>query len=219
MRGAPGTHAIVPVKPFERAKTRLARVLSPEARRVLVSAMFLDVLAALRSARAVEQLWVVSLDREILAQAKRMGAAPLEEEFDMGLNRALRFATRTAAERGAERVLILPSDIPLVTAADIDALVAASSRLKSKRSVIAVPSREGTGTNALLRTPPAVIPPLFGMGSLRRHAREAARRGAAFRVRRSPRMELDVDTPAELLLLARRARGHTARALVRLGFL
>ena len=214
-----GTHAIVPVKPFARAKTRLAQMLSPEARRVLASAMLLDVIAALRAARMIERVWVVSLDREILKGAARLGAVPLEEEFDMGLNRALRFATRTAAGDGAGRVLIVPSDVPLVTAADIDALVGAAARARSPRSVIAVPSRDGTGTNALLRTPPAVIPPRFGAGSLRRHAQEAERHGVPFFLRRASRMMLDVDTPAELVLLARRARGHTARALRRLGFL
>jgi 2-phospho-L-lactate guanylyltransferase len=219
VRDAAGTHAIVPVKPFERAKTRLTRVLSPDARRLLVSAMFLDVVTALRSARAVERIWVVSLDQEILSRAERMGAEPLEEKFDMGLNRALRFATRAAAERGADRVLILPSDVPLVTAPDVDALVATSSRIKPEGLVIAVASRDGTGTNALLRTPPAVIPVCFGAGSLCRHAREAERRGVSFRLRRAPRIALDVDTLADLLVLARRARGHTAHALRRLGFL
>jgi 2-phospho-L-lactate guanylyltransferase len=209
----------VPVKPFARAKTRLARVLSPEARRVLASAMLLDVIAALGAAGAVEHVWVVSLDRDILEGAARLGAAPIEEEFDMGLNRALRLATRTAAGAGADRVLIVPSDVPLVTAADIDALVGVAGRARSPRSVIAVPSLDGTGTNALLRTPPAVIPPRFGAGSLQRHAREAAQRGVPFFLRRAPRIMLDVDTPAEMLLLARRARGHTARALRRLGFL
>jgi 2-phospho-L-lactate guanylyltransferase len=213
------THAIVPVKPFARAKTRLAQILSPEARRVLASAMLLDVIAALRASRALGRVWVVSLDREILAGAARLGASPLEEKFDMGLNRALRFATRTATEAGAGRVLIVPSDVPLVTAADIDALVRAAARVRAPRGVIAVPSRDGTGTNALLRTPPGVIPPRFGDGSLRRHTREAARRGVPFVLRRAPRVMLDVDTPAELVLLSRRARGHTARALRRLGFL
>jgi len=218
VRSGPATHAIVPVKRFARAKTRLAQVLSPEARRLLASAMLLDVIAALRGSRGLARVWVVSLDREILAGAARLGAVPLEEKFDMGLNRALRFATRTATEAGAGRVLIVPSDVPLVTAADIDALVAAG-RARGPRSIIAVPSRDGAGTNALLRTPPGVIPPRFGADSLHRHAREAARRGVPFALRRPPRMMLDVDTPAELVLLSRRARGHTARALHRLGFL
>ncbi len=218
MTRRPTTHAIVPVKPFARAKTRLAQVLSPDARRVLASAMLLDVIGALRAARGVRRIWVVSLDREILAVAGRLGAEPLAEKFDMGLNPALRLATRNAARDGAGRVLIVPSDVPLITAADIDALVVAAARMRLPRSVLAVPSRDGTGTNALLRTPPTVIPPRFGSDSLRRHGREAARRGVPFLLRRAPRMMLDIDTPADLVLLARRARGHTARALRRLGF-
>jgi 2-phospho-L-lactate guanylyltransferase len=209
------THAIVPVKPFERAKTRLARALAPEARRILAEAMLRDVLAALRGSRAVGVIWVVSHDRDLLGRVGRWGAEPLEEKADLGLNPALRLATRAAMARGARRALIVPSDIPLLRAADVRSLLSAVPR---PPGVAAVASRDGGGTNALLRTPPDVIAPCFGRDSFARHARLAARRGVPFVTRRIPRAALDIDTPSDLLALARRAGGHTAHALARIGF-
>jgi 2-phospho-L-lactate guanylyltransferase len=202
------------VKPFERAKTRLARALSPGARRVLAEAMLRDVLAALRGSRAIGVIWVVTHDRELLGRVGRWGAEPLEEKFDGGLNPALRLATRAALERGARGALIVPSDIPLLRASDVRSLLSAAR----SPGVVAVAARDGRGTNALLRTPPDVIAPCFGRDSLARHARLAARRGVPFIARRNLRVALDIDTPSDLLALARRAGGHTARALRRIGF-
>jgi 2-phospho-L-lactate guanylyltransferase len=218
---APATHAIVPVKPLVRAKSRLVSILSRDVRARLARAMLGDVLSALRAARSIGHVWVVSHDRALLADVEGLGASPLVEEFDMGLNRALRFATCAARERGAERVLILPSDVPLVRAQDVERrLRLPRGAAAPKGLVVAVPSKDGSGTNALLRTPPAVIPPCFGSDSFRRHAREAARRGVLFYERRIARIALDVDTPRDLLaVLAVDSRGNTTGLLARLGLL
>ena len=218
----PVTHAIVPVKPLDRAKSRLARVLSQDARARLARAMLCDVLSALGAVQALTRVWVVSHDRILLSDADGLGASPLEEKFDMGLNRALRYATREAKERGAERVLILPSDVPLVRTRDVEQLLQIPQcATAGDRLVVVVPSRDASGTNALVRTPPAAIPPCFGRDSLRRHARESKRRGVPFRERRVTRIALDVDTPRDLLALLSHhpSDGHTARLLARLGLL
>jgi 2-phospho-L-lactate guanylyltransferase len=218
---APVTHAIVPVKSLLRAKSRLVSILSRDVRARLARAMLRDVLSALRGARSIGRVWVVSHDRALLADVERLGASPLEEEFDMGLNRALRFATRAARERGAERVLILPSDVPLVRAQDLERLLRFPRGASvGKGFAVVVPSKDGAGTNALLRTPPAAIPPCFGSDSFRRHAREAARRGVLVYERRIARIALDVDTPRDLLaVLATESRGSTVGLLARLGLL
>jgi 2-phospho-L-lactate guanylyltransferase len=217
----PDVHVIIPVKAPGRAKGRLARVLSRDTRRELADAMLRDVVRAVRATPSVKRLWVVSYGRSVLSDAEALGATPLKEKFDMGLNRALRFATTRAMAQGAERLLILPSDVPLVRAADLESLLRRDRRHGAKgRYVRLVPSKEGTGTNALLRVPPNVIPPRFGDDSLRRHTREALRRSVPLRQQRIARIALDIDTPKDLLaLLARDAAGHTARLLVRLGLL
>ncbi|MFQ5457918.1 MAG: 2-phospho-L-lactate guanylyltransferase [Myxococcota bacterium] len=217
----PATHIVIPVKTAQRAKGRLSEFLAPAARRDLARAMLRDVLRAALAARHVEDVWVVSHDRSALADAKDLGARPLQEKYDMGLNPALRFAARAAMEAGAGALLILPSDVPLVRAADLARVLGPLGRCKpGERRVLGVASREGTGTNALLRLPPEVIPPRFGPGSFEKHRREAGRRGVPFAARRVARLALDVDTPRDLLgLLSRERQGDTARVLERLELL
>ncbi|MDP3937895.1 MAG: 2-phospho-L-lactate guanylyltransferase [Deltaproteobacteria bacterium] len=217
----PPVHVLIPVKTPQRAKGRLAELLSPAARGELARAMLRDVLRAAKAARGVPEVWVVSHDRSVLAEAAGWGARCLEEKTDMGLNPALRFATRMVREAGAPALLILPSDIPLVRPGDIERLLTSLNRRPADgRLVVGVPSKEGTGTNALLRVPPDVIPPSFGKQSFERHERQAARRNTPFRKRRIARIALDVDTPRDLLsLLSLERRGHTARVLGQLGLI
>lgn len=214
-------HVAIPVKTPERAKGRLAEFLSRAARRELARAMLRDVVSAALAARGVARVWVVSHDRSVLAEAAGWGARPLEEKRDMGLNPALRLATRMIREAGAEGLLILPSDVPLVRPVDLERVLSSLNRLpRDGRLVVGIPSKEGTGTNALLRVPPHVIPPRFGKDSFERHAREAERRGVPFRRRRIARLALDVDTPRDLMTLRRIERTtRTARVLDRLGLL
>ncbi len=217
----PSTHIVVPVKTTERAKGRLSQILAPTARRDLARAMLRDVLRAATRLPSVTRVWVVSYDRTILDEVEGWGARPLEEKYDMGLNPALRLATKEACEQGAEALLVLPSDVPLVGPDDLERVLRPGRRASPDQGlVVGVPSKEGTGTNALLRIPPDVIPPRFGPASFDRHTREAARRKVPFIARRVARLALDVDTPKDLVtLLSRERRGETARVLERLGLL
>ena len=217
----PSTHIVVPVKTTDRAKGRLSQILAPAARRDLARAMLRDVLRAASKLPSVTQVWVVSYDRAILGEVKAWGAKPLEEKYDMGLNPALRFATKAVLAQGAEALLVLPSDVPLVTPDDLERVLGPRARARPDQGlVVGVQSKEGTGTNALLRIPPDVIPPRFGPASFDRHTREAASRKVPFITRRVVRLALDVDTPKDLIaLLSHKRRGETARVLERLGLL
>ena len=109
-------------------------------------------------------------------------------------------ASRHCAERGVTSLLRLPLDVPLVQASDIDELFAVEC---AAPAAVIVPSRDGTGTNAILRTPPTLFPSHFGTGSFAKHCAEAARAGAKIVVRRNARLEMDVDDKADLRALAR----------------
>jgi 2-phospho-L-lactate guanylyltransferase len=97
-------------------------------------------------------------------------------------------------------LLRLPLDVPLVRSSDIDDLLAVEFVAPA---LVIVPSRDGTGTNAILRTPPALFPSHFGTGSFAKHCDEAERAGAQIVVRRNERLEMDVDDAADLRALAR----------------
>jgi 2-phospho-L-lactate/phosphoenolpyruvate guanylyltransferase len=112
-----------------------------------------------------------------------------------------------ALVRGADRVLLVPGDCPALDPREL------SSLLASPGQVVIVPDRHGTGTNALLLEPPAVMPPSFGAGSFARHAALARAAGARVKVAELPSLGLDVDTPDDLAALRRalETRGETAR--------
>ncbi len=189
--------AIIPVKALPLAKSRLGALLSASERRALVLAMLGDVLAAVGAARSIDHIGVISADPTVLALATARGAEALPDHA-RDLNAALAQAAAHYAARGAAATLTLPADIPLVQSPEIDDLIAARA---TARGMVIAPSRDG-GTNALLVWPPLALPFLFGVGSQARHMAAAHERNMAVREFRTPGMELDVDRPDDLLLLA-----------------
>lgn len=185
-------HAIVPVKALERAKSRLAGVLTPPERRMLVTEMLGRVLAALGQP-PVARAWVVSADPVVLALAAARGATPLPEAA-AGLNSALEYARLAARAAGADALVVLPADVPLVAPGDVRALAG----LLALADVALAPDTAGRGTNALALRAGADLPFAFGEGSAERHLQLAAARGLAARLYHSPSLALDVDDQPSL---------------------
>jgi 2-phospho-L-lactate guanylyltransferase len=183
--------AIVPVKALVDAKSRLSGQLGSIERRALVTWMLGRVLEACLGADAVDRVLVVAGDLEAAAAATRPGVEVLVEPLP-GLARALETADHAA--RQASATLIVPADLPLATATDLDAVCSAGT------AVVVAPARDG-GTGALLRRPPDVVRPAFGPGSAEAHLRAAAvARVRALRLD-LPNLALDVDTFCDLQLL------------------
>ncbi|HZC45131.1 MAG TPA: 2-phospho-L-lactate guanylyltransferase, partial [Candidatus Acidoferrum sp.] len=157
---------MIAAKQVEFAKTRLAPVLPPGERRALAEAMFRDVLAASVAATAADRVAVVTSDAGLLATARAAGARVIDEEFPRGLNVAVALATSVLLGDGARTVCTVLSDIPLVTAEDIDTVFAA---MPSGRGAVLVPSRDFSGTNMICRSPADAVPTRFGRMSLVRH--------------------------------------------------
>ncbi|HWQ03533.1 MAG TPA: 2-phospho-L-lactate guanylyltransferase [Candidatus Nitrosotenuis sp.] len=189
---------LIPVKDLRLAKQRLAPWLSQTARTELATAMLRDVFAAVAAARCVEDVFVVSNCEAVLEMAKRCGWNVLQEAQQFSESASVDWASRSLAERGVQSALRLPIDVPLVQAADVEDLFEAA---ESSACVI-VPSRDGTGTNALLRTPPNLFPSHFGPNSLQKHLAEARRAGVAACVLQNHRLALDVDDGEDLRALA-----------------
>ena len=192
------TLAILPIKSFADAKQRLEEELTPGPRRALAEAMFSDVLVALRRASSIDRILVVTPDHGAQQIAGGYGASVLDDHQD-GHNVAAASGIRTALESGASRALLVPGDCPVLDPAELDALIA---RPASARSALIVPDRHGTGTNALLLTPPDSLAPAFGPGSCQRHAANAQSEGTVREVVEVPSLALDVDTPDDLAMLA-----------------
>jgi len=201
----PGTaFAAIPVKGLSTSKSRLSASLDAEKRVRLITAMLKDVVGAVLKAKRVTQVVVVSPDRGALRLAVELGSEAVVEG-ESGLNRAVDQVTRWCMGRSADSVLVLPSDIPLVTAEDVDLIVAMGSE---PRSVVLAPSEDG-GTNALLRRPPDLIPPCFGPNSFENHLSAARVREVKAKVYKSAGLSMDIDSEDDL----RRLRAAPVRTL------
>jgi 2-phospho-L-lactate guanylyltransferase len=201
------TLAILPVKSFGAAKQRLGSALGSGPRRVLAQAMFADVLASLRRVEGLDGIAVVTADPVADAAARSEGVLVLRDT-QAGQSAAASIGIEHALAEGFERVLLVPGDTPLLDPAEVGSLLAI------RRAVSIVPDRHGTGTNALVLSPPDAIAPSFGPGSLKRHVAAAEGAGVPSAVETIPTLMLDVDTGDDLAALtaALAERGGGARA-------
>jgi len=203
------TVAILPVKRFARAKQRLRDALDDEPRTRLAEAMAGDVLEVLCGFDAFARVIVVTAEPAVAERATAYGAHVVDDPDEAGQSAAVALGVLAAREVDAQRALLVPGDTPGLSADDLDALLA------RREPVVIVPDRHGTGTNALLLTPPNAIAPAFGPGSRARHEAAADAAQVDRAAIRLPALTLDVDTPDDLAAL--RASGRlgprTAAAL------
>jgi 2-phospho-L-lactate guanylyltransferase len=199
--------AILPVKRFAEAKRRLAAGIDDERREALVAAMLEDTLEAIAAARSIERTIVVSGDpraQEIVASS---GAEVIPDPADEGhVVAALAGIARTEVD-GADCVVLLPGDCPLLDPKELDRLLTGIPA----SFVAVVPDRHGTGTNALVLSPPGAIRPAFGEDSCALHVAAAREADVPFAVEELPSLALDLDTPADVIALTRALESGSRR--------
>ncbi|KAB2822704.1 MAG: 2-phospho-L-lactate guanylyltransferase, partial [Candidatus Dadabacteria bacterium] len=159
--------AIVPVKDLSKAKERLSSLLPQDVRTELAYAMLEDVLLALKGAELIDRSFIVTMDRKAMSIAGEIGIEVIEETEQKGESDSVDRASLVCKEMGADSVLVIPGDAPLIRPEDIDFV--AGKLVSGSPSVILVPARDRMGTNAILRTPPDAIPSRFGHDSFRKH--------------------------------------------------
>jgi 2-phospho-L-lactate/phosphoenolpyruvate guanylyltransferase len=206
--------AVVPVKRFAVAKSRLATGVEETRKPGLVAAMVADVLEAIASARLIERTIVVSQEPRAAELAAAAGA-DLLSDFDDASHSAAALAGIAAAEAaGTACVALLPGDCPLLDPRELDKMLTGVP----DRYVAVIPDRHGTGTNALVLAPPGAIEPSFGEGSRERHVAAARAAGVPYGVEELRSLGLDLDTPADIVALTMRVEmgggaKRTAKAL------
>ncbi len=200
---------VVPVKDFASAKQRLDAVLSPTDRRRLAEASFRDVLGTLTSASGLGLIAVVTKDEQAMAIAAEVGVVVIPEAENRGQTEAVALATDVMIGRGVQTLLAVPGDIPLITPEDVETIIQAGRGV----DVVLVPAHDERGTNAILRTPPHVMPLRFGYDSFLPHLESARARKLRTTVLHLPTVALDIDTPADLaafMTWPARTRAHEA---------
>lgn len=192
------TFFIIPVKRFENSKTRLSSILSADERIELAGLMLDDTLATLNAIDL--EILVVSGDRRAKEIAESHGARFIHEEKDSGVNSAVALADRHCAGAGADASVVVPQDLPLLNAGDINQMVASA---KEERCIAICPSLRYDGTNVLLRRPPDIIKTHYDNNSYEMHLKSAGDAGAAAHVMKLERLMFDIDTPEDAAQLAR----------------
>ena len=200
--------AVLPVKRFDAAKQRMAGGLEGDQRRQLAAAMVADVLEAIGAARTLERVIVVSGDPVAQELAAEAGAEVVPDPEDAGHVEAALAGIARAEVQGANRVVLLAGDCPLLDSRELDRLLTGVP----EPYVGIVPDRHGSGTNALLLSPPDAIVPAFGDNSRARHVDMARQAGIPFGIEELPSIELDLDTPADVIALTRELERRPGRA-------
>jgi 2-phospho-L-lactate/phosphoenolpyruvate guanylyltransferase len=194
------TAAILPIKSFAAAKQRLAPTLGSGSRQALAQAMFSDVLSSLKKVERLETIAVVTADPGAEAASRGDKVKVVHDSLEAGQSAAAAVGIRHAIALGFERVLLVPGDTPLLDPLEIEELLARGEA--DGMQVVIVPDRHGTGTNALLITPPEAFKPSFGPDSLNRHVAAAQEAGLMHSVEEVPSLLHDVDTPDDLATLS-----------------
>jgi 2-phospho-L-lactate guanylyltransferase len=200
--------AVLPVKRFGAAKQRMAAGITGAQRRDLAEAMVADVLEAIGCARAIERTIVVTGDPIAQGLAAAAGAEVVPDPEDAGHVEAALAGIARAEADGTEGVVLLAGDCPLLDPRELDRLLTGVPG----SYVGIVPDRHGTGTNALLLSPPDAILPAFGEGSRDRHVEAARQAGVPFGIEELGSIELDLDTPADVIALTRELEKQPGRA-------
>lgn len=207
--------AVVLQKPIHTSKTRLKDCLSARERACLVQAMLTDVLSQLSLVNSLDYFGVITKDPDVIRLTQAYGGHVFYEKVVNGMNQAIHGITRSLGA-SVKQMLILPADIPLISAREVDMLLRKSENF----SVTIVPCRKMTGTNGLILSPPQVMDTAFGFNSLEKHCRIANNLGLDYTVSQEVSLSVDIDTLEDLHLVTQKGFGtHTRQFIMKNGIL
>lgn len=193
--------AIVPVKKFENAKTRLSQMLSADDRILLSSLMLGDTLSVLSGVELLQQVVVVSGDRRAEEIAARHDAKFLYEERESGVNSAVALGDNYSMDQDADATVVIPQDLPLLNALDL--AMACELAASEDRCIVICPSLRYDGTNLLIRRPPCAIKTYYDSDSYAMHIKAAGSLGIPVKLFSSRKLMYDLDTPEDARQLAK----------------
>ena len=189
------TSAIIPVKTFSKAKTRLN--IQQTCKEEICSIMLQEVLKTISNCNLVSKIVIVSKDETALKIGRPFNAIEIFDD-ESGVNNAINLADEYLSDKNFDCSVIFPQDIPIMTSSDIDDLL---SFVKSKSSVIIVPSRQFNGTNALVRCPTDIMNTRYDMGSYTFQMDAAKTKTKNTSIAFIRRMMLDIDDEYDLAFM------------------
>src|ERR671919_2279938 len=193
------TFAIVPVKHFDRAKSRLGILLNKFERAQLSKLLVQRTIRVLKGTSGVKKIVLVSSDVNVEKIAHLYGATFLKEKIQCGVNSAVDWGTKFCTDSGAEATLVLPADLPLVIPEDID--IVCKAALTSRDCMVLCPSYKFDGSNIMLRKPCDIIKTSYDANSYLMHVLEGIRSDIKTRVLFNSRLMIDIDTVQDITTL------------------
>lgn len=202
---------LIPVKRLANAKQRLASLLDQPTRTRLAQAMLFDVLETLSTCVSPAEVSVVTSDPFAVELARRFQFQIIPDHANRSETDAIEMATRFCEEQGADSSLVIPADIPLIRASEIERILQAAP---TEGSVL-VPAADGRGTNAAFRRPAGLFPLRFGNDSFKPHLAAAHAIEKPCVVLSLPGIALDIDNSSDLRQLAQAPGKTRAQRLAR----
>jgi len=202
---------LIPFKSMATAKQRLSAALNRPQRSQFAEAMLRDVMNAAAGVMSRVDVALVTGDHHAQALAREAGFTIIDDERNKSETSAIEMATAWSEERGYDTTIVIPADVPLITAEELHFVLDSAP----PEGAVFVPAYDGRGSNCILRRPASLIPLRFGNDSFIPHCEAMARTGKALVILEMPGISLDVDNPHELGLLARRAGNTHAQRLLR----
>jgi 2-phospho-L-lactate/phosphoenolpyruvate guanylyltransferase len=196
-------YILIPVKDLSHAKQRLSGLLTQEERTRLAWMMLETTFAAAAKVKNVDRIAVVTLYPQAIALADKYGMETISETEQVSESASVDFGSKELMKSGATAVLRLPIDLPLIETEDLEIILGSEAP-----EVVIVPSRDGTGTNAILRSPPDLFPSHFGTGSFFKHLQEVEKAGLQCEIIQLPRIALDIDDPEDVKELMAQGKGR-----------
>ncbi len=189
------TSAIIPVKTFSKAKTRLE--LGDEKKELLCKLMFEEILETISTNHSIDKVVVVTKDESALSIAKKFSTVQIIDEKESGVNNAVSLADEYLTKNNFDASIVFPQDIPFIKTQDIDFLL---NLVTPPKSVLIVPSRKFDGTNALFRMPTNLMKTHYDEDSYKIHLSEGKIHTKSTSLAFIRRIMLDIDDMDDLNL-------------------
>lgn len=191
------TAIIIPIKRFEKSKTRLSGFLSQEQRAWLCHLMVNDLIEKM-SELEESNLFLVTNEIIPIPEKSKEKVVVLFEGRSSGVNDAVKIADYYIEKNKFDSSIVIPIDIPLLTLKEIKEIISFAQNYKE--IICMVPSTRFDGTNILLRKPHSIIETSYDDNSFFNHFKKALDNGASLKIFYHDNLKMDIDTIDDVML-------------------
>ena len=188
--------AIIPVKTFSKAKTRLG--LSPHQKENLCKIMLEEILSTISISPQIEKIIIVTKEEKAIEIGKKFDTITIIDKREESVNSAVALADKYLLENGFDASIVFPQDIPYIKTQDIDFML---NYKTPPNFAIVVPSRRFDGTNALVRMPIDLMETHYDEDSYKIHMNTAKEHTLNVALIFVKRIMWDVDNDEDLKFL------------------